>query len=220
MQRSYAVVWREGAAPPATGKLELLQGGMRLDGLEGSREIPYASVARVHVGRTAAERIGGSPSVVLERRTGAPVTISTIAQPSLVGEIVEQLAALQAHPEAPLLIAVVVPLKLGSRDEVRRLLRRGPPFDPGQIPGLERHEVLLTDEEAIFLFESELGADALMPLLSDESFWRAAAAWRDHMAGPPRLAEDAYSWASGAESEDLSYLPTPGPGDSDGGDIF
>ena len=220
MQRSYAVVWREGASPPASGKLELLPGGMRLDGLERSREIPYASVAGVHVGRTAAERIGGSPSVVLERRTGAPVTISTVAQPSLVGEIVEQLAALQLHAEAPLLIAVVVPLKPGSHDAVRELLRSSPPFDPEQIAGLERHEVLLTAEEAIFLFEARLGADALTPLLSEPNVSQVAAAWHDHLAGPPRLAEAVYSWASGAESDELSFLPTPGPGDSDGGDIF
>ena len=137
-----------------------------------------------------------------------------------MGEIVEQLAALQRDPEAPVLIAVVVPLKPGSRDAVRGLLRRGPPFDPEKIPGLERHEVMLTEEEAIFLFESELGQEALTSLLSEASFWQAAAEWRDHLAGPPRLGEDVYSWASGAESEELSYLPTPGPGDSDGGDIF
>jgi hypothetical protein len=220
MQRSYGVVWREGAAPLASGKLELLPSGLRLDGLERSREIPYASLAGVHVARAASERIGGSPSVVLERRAGSPVTISTVARPSLVGEIVEQLAALHLHAEAPPLIAVVVPLKPESHDAVRALLLGGPPFDPEQISGLERHEVLLTDEEAIFLFESRPGGNALTPLLSDPSFWKVAASWRDHLAGPPRLAEEVYSWATGAESDELSFLPTPGPGDSDGGDIF
>jgi hypothetical protein len=118
-------------------------------------------------------------------------------------------------------IAVIVPLKPGSRDAVRRLLLRGPPFDPEKLPALERHEVLLTDEEAVFLFESRAGAEALTPFLSAPSFWDKAAAWRDHLARPPRLAEDVYSWASGgAESDELFYLPTPGPGDSDGGDIF
>jgi hypothetical protein len=220
MQRSYGVVWREGASSLASGKLELLPRGIRLDGLERSREISYASLADVHVGRGASERIGGSPSVVLERRTGSPVTISTVARPSLVGEIVEQLAALHLHAEASPLIAVVVPLKPGSQDAVRALLLSGPPFDPEQIPGLERHEVLLTAEEAIFLFESRLGDDALASVVSDPGFWNAAASWRDHLAGLPRLADEVYSWSSGAEDDELSFLPTPGPGDSDGGDIF
>jgi hypothetical protein len=215
MQRSYGVVWREGASSLASGKLELLPRGIRLDGLERSREISYASLADVHVGRGASERIGGSPSVVLERRTGSPVTICTVARPSLVGEIVEQLAALHLHAEAPPLIAVVVPLKPGSQDAVRALLQSGPPFDPQQILGLERHEVLLAAEEAIFLFEPRLGSDALTDILSN-----VAAFWRDHLAGPPRLADEVYSWASGADSDDLSFLPTPGPGDSDGGDVF
>jgi hypothetical protein len=137
-----------------------------------------------------------------------------------VGEIVERLAAFHLPAEAPSLVAVVVPLKPESQDTVRALLLDGPPFDPAQIAGLERHEVLLTAKEAIFLFESRLGDDALASVVSDPSFWKMAASWRDHLAGPPRLAEEVYSWASGAESDELSFLPTPGPGDSDGGDIF
>jgi hypothetical protein len=126
-----------------------------------------------------------------------------------------RLSPLHLHTEAPPLIAVVVPLKPESHDAVRALLLSGPPFDPEQIPGLERHEVLLAAEEAIFLFDPRLGSDALTDILSN-----VAAFWRDHVAGPPRLADEVYSWASGADSEDLSFLPTPGPGDSDGGDVF
>ena len=103
---------------------------------------------------------------------------------------------------------------------MRELLRAEPPFDLEQIAGLERHEVLLTAEEAIFLFEARLGPEALTPLLSDPRLRQVVDAWRDHVAGPPRLAERVYSWASGAASDELSFLPTPGPGDSDGGDIY
>jgi hypothetical protein len=95
MKTSYGVVWREGESPLATGKLELLPLGIRLDGLGRTQDIPYEVLANVRVGRLAGERIDGRPSVVLERRSGAPVTISTVAKPSLVGEIVEKLAALQ-----------------------------------------------------------------------------------------------------------------------------
>jgi hypothetical protein len=95
MRTSYGVVWREGASPLAAGKLELLPLGIRLDGLEGTQEIPYELLASVRVGRLSGERIDGHPSVVLERRSGALVTISTVAKPSLVGEIVARIAALQ-----------------------------------------------------------------------------------------------------------------------------
>lgn len=220
MRTSYGVVWRDGASPLATGKLELLPRGIRLDGLEGAQEIPYEFLAGVRVGRLAGERIDGRPSVVLERRTGAPVTISTVAKPSLVGEIVERLAALQLGEDLPRRIAVVLPIKPEARDAVRGLLENGPPFDPEQMTGLDRHEVFLTPQEAIFLFDSQLGADALAPLLADPELWRAAAGWRDHIAGPPRIAEDVYSWERRHELDELSYLSTPGAGNSDGGDIY
>lgn len=220
MQRSYGVVWREGASPLASGKLELLSRGLRLEGLDGAHEIPYQGVSGVRVGRTAAERINGCPSVVVERVGQYPVTIAAVAQPSVVGEIVERLAALQLGAAAPRRLAIVVPLRPGVQEAVRRLLAQGPPFDPEEMPELDRHEVFLTPEEAIFVFESDRGADAIAAVLSKAELWKATAAWQEHLAGPPRLAESVYSWARAEEGDELSFLPTPGPGDSDGGDIF
>jgi hypothetical protein len=95
MRTSYGVVWREGVEPLVAGKLELRPSGIRLDGLDGSRDIPYGLLAGVRVGRLAGERIDGRPSVVLVRHTGGPIMIATVARPSLMGEIVEKLAALQ-----------------------------------------------------------------------------------------------------------------------------
>jgi hypothetical protein len=220
MRTTYGVVWREGESPLAAGKLELLPHGIRLDGLDGSQEIPYELVSSVRVGRLAGERIDGRPSVVLERRTGAPVTIATVAKPSLVGEIVERLAALQLGGDLAPRMAVVLPIKPEAHDAVRELLEGGPPFDPEQMTGLDRHEVFLTAQEAIFLFDSQLGTDAIAQLVAHTELWQAAAAWRDHIAGPPRIAENVYSWTRRTESDELSYLATPGAGDSDGGDIY
>ena len=121
---------------------------------------------------------------------------------------------------APRRLAIVVPLRLGAHEAVRRLLAHGPPFEPGQMHELDRHEVFLTEEEAIFVFESDRGADAIAAVLSKPALWKAADAWQEHIAGPPRLAERVYSWARSGEAGGLSFLPTPGPGDSDGGDIF
>lgn len=115
--------------------------------------------------------------------------------------------------------AVVLPLREGAREQALALLESGPPFDPASTK-LERHEVFLTDREVVFVFDSSLDLEALEPLLGNPDLWRAADAWRDFLDGPPRLAESVYSWSKPEETEELSFLATPGPGDSDGGDVF
>jgi hypothetical protein len=220
MERSYGVVWREGAGAPITGKLELLPRVMRFEGRDGSREVPYEDLEAVRVGRSASDRINGDPTVVVERRQNDPITLATVAQPSLVGEIAERIADLRLGAQTTSRLVVILPLKPDAHASVGRLLKQGPPFDPATIEGLDQHEVFLTSDEAVFVFESELGADALEPLLSDPKIWEAAAGWSEHIAGPPRVAEEAYSWSRSEPAENVSFLPTPGPGDSDGGDIY
>jgi len=220
MERSYGVVWREGAQSSHSGKLELLPRSMRLEGREGSTEVPYEGVAAVRVGRLASDRIDGRPSIIVERRSGAPIAIATVAQQSVVSEIAERLAALQLGAQTTRRLVVVVPLKPGSQEAVAELLDKGPPFDPASIAALDRHEVFLTSDEAVFVFESREGIDSLAPQLADPKIWQAADRWREHVLGAPRIAEDAYSWARSDPPEDASFLPTPGPGYSEGGDIF
>jgi hypothetical protein len=157
---------------------------------------------------------------VVERRQGDPIIIATVAQPSLVGEIAERLASLQLEARPQRRIVVVLPVKPVATESVRRLLEEGPPFDPASIEGLDRHEVYLTSNEAVFVFESELGADALAPLLADPKLWRRVSDWADHVDGPARIAQDVFSWSRTELAEDVSFLPTPGPGDSDGGDVY
>ena len=79
--------------------------------------------------------------------------------------------------------------------------------------------MFLTEREAIFLFEAD-AQDAAERLLSDTSLWTAAATWKDLVAGPPRLAEDVYSWVRPHVPDGVVFTPTPGPGDSDGGDLY
>ena len=126
MPTSYGVVWREGALPAATGKLELLSRGLRLEGLAGAhpiaRVIDYEGLTGVRVGRAAEDRIDGRQTVVLERRSGLPLTIATVGQPSFVGEIAERLTALQLGAEAASRTAFVLPLKAGAHAAVRALL--------------------------------------------------------------------------------------------------
>lgn len=113
---------------------------------------------------------------------------------------------------------VVIPLREGAQAEAAALLHGGPPFDPEEV-GLDRHHVFVTEAEVVFLFEAEdLGAAER--LIADESFWKAAAAWKDLVAGPPQWADDAYSWVRPHLPDDVTFEATPGPGNSDGGDVF
>jgi hypothetical protein len=219
MRKSYGVVWQEDMLPLATGKLELLPRALRLEGHASShptvREIAYEGLVGVRVGRDA-ERIDGRPTIVVERRTGLPIMIATVPQTSVVGEIAERLTALQLGSEASRRTALVIPFKKSAREAVRGLLESGPPFDPEQITGLDRHEVFLTSAEAVFVFESKLGAEALEPLLSEPELWKAAAAWREHLAGPPRLAEDVFSWMRSEAQIETAFLPSDLEGTYDG----
>jgi hypothetical protein len=115
-------------------------------------------------------------------------------------------------------MVVVVPVKESAREHVRALVAKGPPFD---LPssGLDAHHVFLTEGEAIFVFEAA-DRSGLERLAANVDVWAAAEEWREYVAGKPRLAEDAYSWARSVVPEGVSFAPTPGPGDSEGGDLY
>jgi hypothetical protein len=123
-----------------------------------------------------------------------------------------------ATESAPSRAVLILPLVEGAQERVAELLREGPPFDPDEV-GLGRHQVFLTRNEAVFLFEAEVPG-AADRLLSSSRLWGAAAAWKDLVAGPPRLADDAFSWIRAREDDQLSFEGTPGPEYSEGGDIF
>jgi hypothetical protein len=115
-------------------------------------------------------------------------------------------------------LVLVLPLRPGARDRACDLLRHGPPFDPAGA-GLERHQAFVSDTEAIFLFEAD-ARESVERLADDASLWQAAAGWTELVAGPPRLAEAGYSWARPHPPEQTFFTSTPGPGDSDGGDVY
>jgi len=98
MRTTYGVVWRAGAEPLARGKLELLPLVVRLDGLSGSDpvalEIPYDELEDVRTGRTAADRMNGHPTLVLQQRGHDPVVIAAVAQSGVIAELTQHLAKL------------------------------------------------------------------------------------------------------------------------------
>lgn len=224
MDPTYAVTWDETGAALHSGKLELRSHGLVLEGrANGGRsavvEVAYEDLSGIRVGRTAEERIAERQTLLLDRRSGARVRIAGVVQAGIVAELAERLAQrlLPRRVGAPML--VILPLKPGAGERVRHLLAHGPPFDP-QAAGLERHRVFVTDREAVFLFEAT-GEPAIERVLNEIELWAAAASWRECLAGPPRLADVAYSWTRAAGVEDgVSFAATPGPGDSEGGDVF
>jgi hypothetical protein len=121
---------------------------------------------------------------------------------------------------------VVVPVKESAREQVRVLVAKGPPFD---LPSnaLDAHHVFLTEGEAIFVFEAA-DRSGLERLAANVDVWAAAEEWREYVAGggrraladEQRLAENAYSWTRSDVPEGVSFAATPGPGDSDGGDVY
>jgi hypothetical protein len=116
-------------------------------------------------------------------------------------------------------LVVVVPLKPGMVDRARELLAEGPPFDLEET-GFDRHTVHVSNQEIVFVFEGE-GPDSTLKLPGEKpEVWRAAAAWQDCLAGPPRIARRAFAWQRSSEPRGLSFEPTPGPGDSEGGDVY
>lgn len=89
-------------------------------------------------------------------------------------------------------LVIVVPLKPGSRDEAHRLLDQGPPF-PLEETDLARHEVHLTEHEAVFVFEAPTGPTLKLPG-EDPALNRLAEEWEAIMDGSPRKAETVFAW--------------------------
>jgi hypothetical protein len=218
MQETYAVSWRHGTDEPCSGRLELTRDGLAFTNGSTMETIAYGDLRGVHVGRSSADRISGRPTLVLERRTGEPVRIAGVGQAGIISELAEHLSSLLGEERVMSRAVVVLPLREGASEQAATLLRGGPPFDPQEV-GLERHHVFLTESEVVFVFEAD-SRDAAEKLIGEGRFWSAASAWKDLVAGPPQVAEEAYSWVRLHVPDDVSFEPTPGPGDSDGGDLF
>ncbi len=198
MKTNYGVLWQEAGGAVVEGRLELRPLGFRFtpsDDTASGEEIRYEDLVAIRIGMEPADELEGRPAVVVERRAGRSVRIASVAERSLASELARGLeaAGLGGGDAAPARLLVLVPLKEGAAPAARRLLRSGPPFAPSQA-GLERHEAHLTASEAVFVFESLEGEDGLRRLLASAPVWGAAPAWRELIAGPPRVAEAVYTW--------------------------
>ena len=197
MHLTYAVTWEGPEGTRRSGRLELCDGALHLEGSNGygaaRRELPYADVSGFRLARAGGERLQGRPTLLLELRGGEMLKIAGVSQPGIVAELSDRLAVLTGDPKAVETAAIVVPLRPGSRTEVEALLRNGPPFDPSRV-GLVRHEVFVSEDEVIFVFRGVSSVFA-QRLAEDDSFWNAVTAWRPLVRGRARFADAAYSWS-------------------------
>src|SRR5262249_46392941 len=137
MNRSYAITWQEPGGAPHSGKLEVRASGIRLEGRNGggpvSLLVPYAELVGLSVAPSR-ERLGGRPTLVLGRDGGADIRVASVGAAGVISEVAEQVASMKAgNAMSSDRIAVVVPLRTGTRSEAERLLDQGPPFDPEKI---------------------------------------------------------------------------------------
>jgi hypothetical protein len=203
MKASYAVTWRGAGARQASGRLELGTDGIEFDGVAGGEpireEIPYRELASVSIGRGRSDRIDGRQTLVLERSESSAVRVASAAQSWIVSELAERLASIHVgRGEGVSRLAIVVPIREGSQDRARELLRHGAPFDP-EAAGLERHLVVLGDHQVVFLFEST-EPRAIERLFGSPELWEATDAWKDVVAGPASVAETVFEWTRGSRS--------------------
>lgn len=206
----YAVAFRVAPGAPAAGALVVCEDRVLLEGQssEGRSElsVPYADITEVRIGRSPEERLNGKPALLIEREGAQPIQIEPLGFGLLheLAEILTSLALENANPGQR--VAVIVPLKRTQLARARELVSQGPPFDPGAF-GFTRHEVFLIGDEAIFLFTGPRVRAKLARMTGDPTLWQVGRAWRDCIAGRPRIAavpevavrgsdRPVYSWAA------------------------
>lgn len=197
----YGIAWREGDGRTYVGQLELAGDALALRGAttEGDgtvRYVPYGSIAEVRIGRGDRELVNGTRTVVLERRGTEPVFVAALDGFGTAFELADAVAELVARvPAEGQRVVVVVPIRPDARERAATLIGEGPPFEL-EGADLTRHDVFLTEREAVFVFEGEGAAALLERLPRNPGAWRAALAWKDVVAGRPRVAREAYSWVT------------------------
>ena len=191
----YAVVWRTGDGPTSSGKLEVGDDHLVLEGSDepARLRIPFDELTSVEIGRGTAERISGDKTLVLERHSCERVLVAALGGVGLLGELTDLLARLRAERAARACVAVVVPIRRGTAESAQQLIEEGPPFDVEGL-GLERHHVFVSEREVVFFFEGESATAAVEALSQSPRVLKAAVRWRGILAGRPRLAEERFGW--------------------------
>jgi hypothetical protein len=99
------VVWDEANGTRYAGSLAVDEGDLVLEGSNPSgksalRRFALRDVLGVHIARGPAERIGDLPALVVERRAGRPLRVSSLDRPGVLAELADKLSQAGAHPSA------------------------------------------------------------------------------------------------------------------------
>jgi hypothetical protein len=114
---------------------------------------------------------------------------------------------------------VTASLKRDTAHLVAEILREGPPFDLSDT-SLERHEIFLGDDELVVVFEGP-GAEAeARRLFEAPGVLDRVRRIGQYLAAAPKLPGEVFSWERPREPDGVAFGPDPGPGDSDGGDVY
>jgi hypothetical protein len=96
-------VWDEGDGRRHTGRLDVLDAGLHLEGRSRSdrwrsRHVAFADVSGVLIGRTAAERIGGGRTLIVAVTGRQPVRILALGGSEVLHELADILAGPAGAP--------------------------------------------------------------------------------------------------------------------------
>jgi hypothetical protein len=205
----YPAAFREGDGPIAVGAVVVEADCVLLEGRHQEElfrwAVLYEDLVAVRLGHRTRERLNGCCTLVLLRRAAPPLEIAPLGF-GLRWELADTLdERIGRRGEATERVAIVVPLRHGSVEQVRALLAEGPPFDVA-AQGLSRHDVFLASEEAVFVLEGRDVHEILWRAIGEPGFWQAGKAWRGYTAGAPWLSsgpfvstgtgELVYSWVA------------------------
>jgi hypothetical protein len=191
----YAVAFSEGHTAASSGPLLIDEQTIHLQGRRNGEPIELSigpgELARVRIGRRPGERLNGYQTLVLERHDSPPVLVAPFGI-ALLHELADLLTSLTSPPDQVAqteTLQLQVPLRPGRQQRVRQLVAEGPPFDPSQL-GLRCHDVYLTEQLALFVFNGPAVRQLLEQALTNPAVWRADLAWRSCIADRPRLISD------------------------------
>lgn len=195
---TYPVLWAEPNEAPVTGTLTLGRDSVELDGGRHGqlvrRSIAHRDLAGIRIGRATGDRLGGRSAIVVERHDAPSVLVRPLGL-GLLNELADLLTHLCAQRVRVDQIAIVLPLRRDAIETAAALVADGPPFDPADAD-IERHEVFLTEHEAVFVFTGTNACASVRRFAEDTAIWRAADRWASCLAGPPRLADVAFSYTA------------------------
>jgi len=120
------------------------------------------------------------------------------AEPPTLSSAVPNWRAGDTIPLAADKVLRVVDVRDDDADQPPVLVDEGPPLEIEAL-GLERHQVFVSEHEAVFVFEGKNAAAAVNALMHSPDVLKAAVRWRRILAGRPRLAEERFAWRKADE---------------------